>query len=71
MKKSIRQNRTRVHVKSTGQISNSRSIPKHNKSPKWDLAQGEVPRPDTITEAKESSKKGISHDFPPKDPTSC
>jgi hypothetical protein len=26
--------------------------------PKWDLAQGEVPRPDTITEAMESSKKG-------------
>jgi hypothetical protein len=27
--------------------------------PKWDLAQGEVPRPDTITEAMECSQKGI------------
>jgi hypothetical protein len=27
-------------------------------APKWDPAQGEVPRPDTITEAMESSQKG-------------
>jgi hypothetical protein len=27
--------------------------------PKWDPAQGEVPRPDTITEAMECSQKGI------------
>jgi hypothetical protein len=26
--------------------------------PKWDPAQGEVPGPDTITEAMQSSKKG-------------
>ena len=26
--------------------------------PKWDPAQGEVPRPDTITEAMEHSQKG-------------
>jgi hypothetical protein len=26
-------------------------------SPKWDLAQGEVPKPDTITEAMEHSQK--------------
>jgi hypothetical protein len=26
--------------------------------PKWDTAQGEVPRPDTITEAMECSKQG-------------
>ena len=27
--------------------------------PKWDPAQGEAPRPDTITEAMEHSQKGI------------
>ena len=27
--------------------------------PKWDLAQGEVPRPDTMTEATERSQKEI------------
>ena len=26
--------------------------------PKWDLAQGKVPRPDTITETMECSQKG-------------
>jgi hypothetical protein len=26
--------------------------------PNWDSAQGEVPRPDTITEAMECSQKG-------------
>ena len=31
-----------------------------------DPAQGEIPRPDTITEAMEFSKKGIYHDCPPK-----
>jgi hypothetical protein len=35
--------------------------------PKWDPAQGEVPRPDTITEAIEHSQKGIYQDCPPKD----
>ena len=34
--------------------------------PKWDPAQGEVPRPDTITEAMEHSQKGTYHDCPPK-----
>jgi hypothetical protein len=38
--------------------------------PKWDPAQVEVPRPDTITEAMECSQKGIYHDCPPRDPTS-
>jgi hypothetical protein len=38
--------------------------------PKWDPAQGEVPRLDTITEAMESLQKGIYHDGPLKDPTS-
>jgi hypothetical protein len=28
------------------------------KGPKWDPAQGEVPRPDTITEAIEHLQKG-------------
>jgi hypothetical protein len=37
---------------------------------KWDPAQGEVPRPDTITETIEHSQKGTYHDCPPKDPTS-
>jgi hypothetical protein len=37
---------------------------------KWDPAQGEVPMPDTITEAMEHSQKGIHQDCPPKDPTS-
>jgi hypothetical protein len=37
---------------------------------KWDPAQGEeVERPDTITEATESSQKEIYLDWPPKDPT--
>jgi hypothetical protein len=39
-------------------------------SPKWDPAQGEVPRPNTFTEAMEYSQKGTYHDCPPKDPTS-
>jgi hypothetical protein len=30
----------------------------------WDVAQGEVPRPDTITEAMECSQKGTKHDRP-------
>jgi hypothetical protein len=34
-----------------------------------DPAQGEVPRPDTITEAMECSQKGIYHDSPPIVPT--
>ena len=38
--------------------------------PKWDPAQGEVPKPDTITEAMEHSQKGTYHDCPLKDPTS-
>ena len=36
--------------------------------PKWNSAQGVAPRPDTITEAKEHSQKGIYHDCPLKDP---
>ena len=38
--------------------------------PKWDPDQGEGPRPDTITEAMESSQKGTYHDCPLKYPTS-
>jgi hypothetical protein len=38
--------------------------------PKWDPAQGEVPRPDNITEAMECPQRGIYHDCPLKDPTS-
>jgi hypothetical protein len=38
--------------------------------PKWDPAQGEVPRPETITEAMELSEKGTEHECPPEDPTS-
>jgi hypothetical protein len=38
--------------------------------PKWDPVQGEVPRPETITEAMECSQKGTYHDCPLKDPTS-
>jgi hypothetical protein len=37
--------------------------------PKWDSAQGEVPRPDTITEAMEGSQKGIYHNCLLKDLT--
>jgi hypothetical protein len=37
---------------------------------KEDLAQWEVPRPDTITEAMEHSQKWSQHDCPLKDPTS-
>jgi hypothetical protein len=33
--------------------------------PKWDPAQGEVPRPHTITEAMERSQKGTYHDHTP------
>ena len=32
-------------------------------------AQGEVPRPDIITEAMKHTQKGIYHDCPLKDPT--
>jgi hypothetical protein len=38
--------------------------------PKWDPAQGEVPRPDTITEAMERSQKETYYDCPLKDSTS-
>jgi hypothetical protein len=38
--------------------------------PKWNPGQGEVLRPDTITEAMERSQKGTYHDCPPKDPRS-
>jgi len=38
--------------------------------PKWDPAQGEAPRPDTITETMGHSQKGTYHDCSPKDPTS-
>jgi hypothetical protein len=31
-----------------------------SKGPKWDPAQGEAPRPETITEAMEHSQKGPS-----------
>jgi hypothetical protein len=37
---------------------------------KWDPAQGEVPRPDTINEAMEHSQKVTCPDCSPKDPTS-
>ena len=38
--------------------------------PKWDPAQEESPRPDTITEDMECSQKGTYHDYPPEDPIS-
>ena len=38
--------------------------------PKRDLAQGQVPRPDTITEAVEHSKRGTSNNCTPEDPRS-
>jgi hypothetical protein len=38
--------------------------------PKWDLAKGEVARPDTITEAMEHSQKETYHDCTLEDPTS-
>jgi hypothetical protein len=38
--------------------------------PKWDPAQGEVPRPDTITKAMGHSQKEIYRDCPTKDPRS-
>jgi hypothetical protein len=34
--------------------------------PKWDPAQGEAPRPDTITKAMVCSQKGTYHDCPQK-----
>jgi hypothetical protein len=39
-------------------------------SSKWELAQGKVPMPDIITEAKECSQKGTYNDCPLKDPAS-
>jgi hypothetical protein len=38
--------------------------------PKWDQAQGDAPRPDTITEAMECSQNQTYHDCPSKGPTS-
>jgi hypothetical protein len=38
--------------------------------PKWDPAQGEVPRSDTITEAMERLQKGTYYHCPLKDPIS-
>jgi hypothetical protein len=38
--------------------------------PKWDPAQGEVPRPDTITEAMEHSQKETYYDCLPEHPIS-
>ena len=35
---------------------------------KWDPAQREVPRPETITEAMERSQKGTNHDHTPRRP---
>jgi hypothetical protein len=37
---------------------------------KSDPAQGEAPRPDTITEALEHTQKGTCHDHTPEDLTS-
>jgi hypothetical protein len=49
----------------------NRSLRKRRSSnPKRDPAHGEVPRPDTITEAMEISLNIVYHDCPPKDPTS-
>jgi hypothetical protein len=36
------------------------------RGPKWDPAQGEVPRPDSITGAVKHSQEGT-----PEDPTGC
>jgi hypothetical protein len=38
--------------------------------PKWHPAQGEIPRPDTITNAMECPGKGTKHDHTPADPAS-
>jgi hypothetical protein len=38
--------------------------------PKWDPAQGEDPRPGTITKAVEGSQKATYHDCHQKDPRS-
>jgi hypothetical protein len=38
--------------------------------PNWHPAQGDTPRPDSITEAMQCSHKGTYHDCPLKDPTS-
>ena len=38
--------------------------------PKWDIAQWEFARPDTITEAMECSQKGMYHDHTLEDPSS-
>jgi hypothetical protein len=38
--------------------------------PKWDPAEREAPRPDTITEAMEHSQKGTYYDCPPEEPIS-
>jgi hypothetical protein len=38
--------------------------------PKWDSAQGEVPRPDTITDAMVCSQTAVYHDCSQKCPTS-
>ena len=38
--------------------------------PKWDPAQGEVPRPHAVTEAMVRSQKGTYHDCSLKEPTS-
>jgi hypothetical protein len=40
------------------------------KSPKWDPAKGEIPRPDTITETMEGSQKGTYYDCPLEEQTS-
>jgi hypothetical protein len=50
----------------------SREEPEERRSatgPKWDPGQGEVPRPDTITEAIKNLQTGTYYDCPPKDPT--
>jgi hypothetical protein len=38
--------------------------------PNWDLVQGDVPRPDTITDSMVCLQTGAYHDCPQKDPTS-
>ena len=61
-----------MFLSETGWMEMERSLRKRGQAtgPKWDPAQEEAPRPDTITEAVECSQKGAYHDCPLKDPIS-
>jgi hypothetical protein len=59
-----------VNVTAGMEMQRSLRKRKFSEIPKWDPAQEEAPRPDTITEAMQHSQKGTYHDCPLKDPTS-